>query len=194
MLICGIDEVGRGPLAGPVVACALILRDNFDTSMLDDSKKLSEKKRFAIEEKLLNGGVVCFGIGCVSNIDIDRLNIHNASLQAMARAYWKMIGNSDINPEHVMVDGKFTPNLKSHHVSPKIPKIEAIVKGDSLIPSIMAASIIAKNYRDRLMTSLSVLYPEYKLEKHKGYPTKLHKSLIAQHGISKIHRKSFKMD
>lgn len=186
MLICGIDEVGRGPMCGPVVACAVILKDEFDVSILNDSKKLSESKRFSIEEQLLPNGVVCYGIGCVSNIDIDKINIHKASLLAMKRAYEKMLKNTDIKPDEIYVDGKYVPDIKN------IP-MQAVIKGDSKIHQIMASSIIAKNYRDRLMVELSKIYPQYMLQKHKGYLTKLHRELIDKYGYGKIYRKSFKL-
>lgn len=175
--IAGVDEAGRGPLAGPVVAAAVILPQDFDLFEVNDSKKLSEKKRdklaFAICEKCM------VGVGIVTPEGIDRVNIRNASLEAMRKAVFSL----DITPDYVLIDG----NAK---IECGIDE-ETIVKGDSRSISIGAASIIAKVFRDRIMKEYSMKYPEYLFEKHKGYPTKKHKELIAEHGLTPIHRITF---
>lgn len=176
MLIAGVDEVGRGPLAGPVIAAAVIL--NEDIVGVTDSKKLSSKKRedffVIIKEQALS-----YAIGRVDPHEIDEINIHNASLLAMQRA----IAALTIRPDKILVDGLYVPNVDI--------ACEAIVKGDSLINSIGAASIIAKVERDREMVEMDAVYPGYNFAKHKGYPTKDHKLALSALGLSKIHRKSF---
>lgn len=175
--IAGVDEAGRGPLAGPVVAAAVILPQDFDLFEVNDSKKLSEKKRdklaFAICEKCM------VGVGIVTPEGIDRVNIRNASLEAMRKAVFSL----DITPDYVLIDG-------NAEIECGIDE-ETIVKGDSRSISIGAASIIAKVFRDRIMKEYSMKYPEYLFEKHKGYPTKKHKELIAEHGLTPIHRITF---
>ncbi len=176
--ICGVDEAGRGPLAGPVVAAAVILGDDFDLSEINDSKKLTEKKREQlfplIKEKALS-----YFIAIATIEEIDELNILNASLLAMKRAVEGLEKKADI----ALIDGNKTPKLL-------IPS-KAIVKGDMYSRSIAAASILAKVHRDKLMEELDKDYPEYKFSKHKGYPTKLHYECILEHGISPVHRMTF---
>ena len=175
-MIVGIDEVGRGCLAGPVIAAAVILKSPIHG--LEDSKKLSPKKRKDLNEKIIENSI--FAIGSANNHEIDEMNILQASLLAMQRSF----KNLNVKPKKILVDGI--------HVFSTSIKIESIVGGDNLIPSISAASIVAKVYRDKLMTEYSKEFPRYGFEKHKGYPTKFHKEMIAKHGFTKIHRKTFK--
>lgn len=181
MIIAGIDEAGRGPLAGPVTAAAVILSDNFDISILNDSKKLSEKKRKEID-KIIRKYAIALSLGWVWSSEIDKINIHNASLLAMTRAVDKLAVEAQI----YMVDGKYIPSLGKNNA-----EVRAIIKGDSLVPEIMAASIVAKTARDKWMVEYSHTNPEWKFEKHKGYPTREHANLIRKYGFSKIHRKTF---
>lgn len=176
MLIAGVDEVGRGPLAGPVIAAAVILQA--DIPGVTDSKKLSEKKRAQLVEVIKNEAI-SFSFGRVEHDEIDEINIHNASLLAMQRA----IENLEVKPDKVLVDGLHMPQIA-------IPG-EAIIKGDSLINAIGAASILAKVKRDLEMQEMDELYPGYSFAKHKGYPTKIHKEAIELLGPCTIHRLSF---
>jgi len=187
MMHCGLDEAGRGPLAGPVCAAAVILGDDFPINILNDSKKLSEKKR---EEArlLIIEKAFAWGIGWASAVEIDELNILKASLLAMERAYDDMLASArragrPIRCSEAIVDGLYTPQLP-------IP-CRAQVKADALVPEVMAASILAKTARDRMMERYGWIYPEYGYEQHKGYPTKLHRDRILQYGPSPIQRKSF---
>ena len=175
-IIAGTDEVGRGCLAGPVVAAAVILKKKIEN--LDDSKKLTSKKRNTLSNIVLESSY--YGFGVVTNDEIDQINILNASLLAMKRA----IRNLPIKPTLVLVDGIYKPDLD-------IP-MKTIIGGDSLEDAISAASIIAKVYRDNLMTEYNKIYPDYSFEKNKGYGTKEHFFAIQKKGICKIHRKSFK--
>lgn len=177
-LICGIDEAGRGPLAGPVTAAAVILPPDFPFSILADSKKLSEKQRNAILPIILEKASA-YGLGWVWHFEIDRINIHRASLLAMERAFLDL----PVRPFRALADGKFYPRLP-------VPG-EAVVGGDGLIPEIMAASILAKTARDRWMVRHSWLEPGYDFEKHKGYPTLGHRNLCITLGPSSIQRMSF---
>ncbi len=179
-IIAGADEAGRGPLAGPVVAAAVILPSDFPRSVLGDSKVLSEKERIEAEKIIREKAI--FSICAVSHKVIDRINILNASLFAMAECYRKLKRNNHI--DLFLVDGNKTPDVDCD--------VEAIVKGDAKIPEIMAASILAKNERDRLMTLADVKWPEYGYKKHKGYPTKAHYEAIKKYGLSPISRLSFK--
>jgi ribonuclease HII len=179
MLICGIDEAGRGPLAGPVTAAAVILSFNFPTEILADSKKLSYKKREAAANIIIESGS-CFALGWVWPEEIDRINIHNAALCAMERAF----DGLSVIPELVLVDGLYTPCVEA--------PCKAVVKGDTKVDEIKAASILAKVARDKWMEHYSTMETRYEFEKHKGYPTKKHKELIQKYGLSAIHRKSFK--
>lgn len=177
-VICGVDEAGRGPLAGPVFAAAVILPEGHIIEGVNDSKKLSEKKREMLFDKIIEE-CVCYSIGTASEKEIDEINILQATYLAMKRA----VEGLEIKPDYVLIDGNRMPPLD-------IPA-ETIVKGDGKSASIAAASIIAKVSRDRYMLQLAEKYPQYEFEKHKGYGTKLHYEKIAEHGISDIHRKSF---
>ena len=182
ILICGIDEAGRGPLAGPVCAAAVILPENFPSGKLDDSKKLSSSSRDALKEIIFQSALA-WGIGWASAAEIDAINIHNATLLAMKRAFENAaLPNVKIR---AIVDGRFAPDIS-------IP-CEPMVKADTLIPAVMAASILAKTTRDRLMESYALFYPEYGYEKHKGYPTKKHREVIQRCGPSPIQRMSFRV-
>lgn len=177
-IICGVDEVGRGPLAGPVLAAAVILDKRKPIEGLRDSKKLSEKKREELAAAI-KSQAKCWAIAFASVPEIDSLNILNASLLAMKRA----VLNLTVVPSRVLVDGNRCPNLL-------IP-CEAIVGGDDLIPEISAASIIAKVARDKLMQYFDKPYPAFGFGKHKGYPTSLHLAALEKHGVTPLHRKSF---
>jgi ribonuclease HII len=179
-ILCGLDEVGRGPLAGPVTAAAVILDSSFPVEILDDSKKLSEKKRYEAVPVIF-GRAVAWGIGWVWPEEIDRINILKASLLAMKYAFEQL----RVVPDRAIVDGIFAPD---------IPVVcTTMVKADSQIPAVMAASILAKTARDRMMERFSWLYPEYGYERHKGYPTKAHVEALELHGPSPIQRYSFKL-
>jgi len=178
-VIAGVDEAGRGPLAGPVVSAAVVLPDNFDVPGINDSKKLSEKKREALFPVIQNHAIA-FGIGMADHEEIDRINILQASLLSMKRA----VEDLQVTPDYLLIDGKFTINSTIDQRS--------VIKGDALSLSIAAASIIAKVTRDRIMADLDLQYPEYGLKRHKGYPTKAHKEAILTHGPCPVHRKSFK--
>jgi len=183
-LLCGFDEAGRGPLAGPVSAAAVILPEDFPFELLNDSKKLSpaarEKARCAI-----CSGALAWGIGWASPSEIDEINILKASLLAMKRAFQAMIAANDIpGTIHAIADGLFVPDIPA--------PCEPLVKADSLVPAVMAASILAKTARDRLMEYYAIFYPEYGYEKHKGYPTKAHREAIQLYGPSPIQRMSFR--
>lgn len=178
-LICGIDEAGRGPLAGDVFAAAVILPAGIEIEGLNDSKKLSEKKREALFDVIIEKAV-SYGIGRASAKEIDEINILNATFLAMRRA----ISALPQTPDFCLVDGN--QNIRELSIMQ-----QPIIKGDSLSPSIAAASILAKVSRDRYMKELTRDYPQYAFEKHKGYGTKLHYEMLEKHGISDIHRKSF---
>jgi len=184
MVVCGIDEAGRGPIAGPVCAAAVILGPGFDRTPLKDSKVLSPAARNRIAAVLLRDAAV--GVGWSWPEEIDRLNIHHASLLAMQRAYEALALSTPLKTAgKALVDGKFTPPLP-------IPA-EAIVKGDAKIPEISAASIVAKVARDRWMIRYSWIEPDWAFETHKGYPTAAHRDLCRRYGLSPIHRRSFKI-
>ncbi len=178
-LIAGVDEVGRGPLVGDVVTAAVILDPNNPIEGLNDSKKLSEKKRLAllpeIKEKAL-----AWAVGRCSPQEIDELNILQATMVAMQRA----IAGLNVQPDLVLIDGNRCPELPMD--------AQAVVKGDLRVAEISAASIIAKVVRDNEMEELDKLYPQFGFAKHKGYPTKAHFAAIEQHGVIEEHRKSFK--
>lgn len=177
-LVCGVDEAGRGPLAGPVFAAAVILPQELQIDGLDDSKKLSEKKREALFD-IICEKAIAFGIASSDEKEIDDINILNASLLAMKRAVSKL----SVSPDVILVDGNKTFETDIH--------IKSLVKGDSLSANIAAASILAKVSRDRFMLKLAERYPEYRFEKHKGYPTKVHYEMVEAYGISDVHRKTF---
>jgi ribonuclease HII len=177
-LLCGVDEAGRGPLAGAVFAAAVILHPDKPISGLNDSKKLSEKKREQLAI-LIREQALAWAVVSVSAEEIDRINILQASLLAMQRAVEKL----SIRPDEVQADGLHCPRLS-------IPT-RAIVRGDSLVPEISAASILAKTARDEEMLEMHCLYPEYGFDRHKGYPTGYHLAALAQYGASAIHRRSY---
>lgn len=178
-LIAGVDEVGRGPLVGDVVTAAVILDPKKPIAGLADSKKLSEKKREALYELILEN-VLCYAIGRCSAEEIDRFNILQATMIAMQRA----VAGLSIQPQFVLIDGNRCPELP-------MPS-QAVVKGDSLVQEISAASILAKVTRDREMAELDRQYPQYGFAKHKGYPTAQHLEALQLHGPLSEHRKSFK--
>jgi ribonuclease HII len=180
-LEAGCDEAGRGCLAGPVVAAAVILPNNFNNNVLNDSKQLSKAKREKLYP-LIKAQAISFGIGVVSSQEIDTINILNASFLAMHRA----IDQLKIKPDRLLIDGN------RFNAYPELPHF-CIVKGDAKYMSIAAASILAKVHRDQLMTSLDEDLPEYNWKQNAGYPTKQHRVAIAQHGASKHHRTSFKL-
>lgn len=177
--VAGVDEAGRGPLAGPVVAAAVILPSGFDAGEITDSKKLSPKKRDLLYD-YIRSEASYVGVGVIDAAEIEAINILQASLKAM-RVAVEALGEF---PDHLLVDGKFEV--------PMALSQEALVKGDSRSVSIASASIVAKVVRDRLMAEYAELYPEYGFAGHKGYPTKAHKEAIALYGPSPIHRKTFK--
>lgn len=176
--VCGVDEAGRGPLAGPVCAAAVILPDGLVIEGLDDSKKLTEKKRDALYDVICENAV-SYSIAFASVEEIEELNILKATFLAMKRA----VENLDVKPDIALVDGNQKPPLEI--------QARTLVKGDAKSPSIAAASILAKVTRDRLMTEIAEQYPQYEFPKHKGYGTKLHYEKIMEHGISPVHRRSF---
>lgn len=176
--MAGVDEAGRGPLAGPVVAASCILKTTDFTEEIDDSKKLTPKKRDKAFREILEKCIV--GIGIVDEKIIDEINIYRATIRAMEEAISKL----ERAPDYVIVDGRM-------HLSTKCPT-KCIIRGDSKSLSIAAASIIAKVTRDRLMLKYDELYPQYGFARHKGYGTKFHKLALAKHGPSPIHRFSFR--
>jgi ribonuclease HII len=178
-LIAGIDEAGRGPLAGPVVSAAVILPAGFSCQGITDSKKLSEKKRQHLFPKIM-AQAVTVGVGMCDHKEIDATNILAASLCSMKRA----VMNLDRTPDFLLVDGRFSLDSDISQ--------QAVIRGDSLSISIAAASIIAKVTRDRIMASFHQVYPEYLFIRHKGYPTVAHKQAIQDHGPCPVHRKTFK--
>lgn len=179
-MVAGIDEAGRGPLAGSVVAAAVILDPRFPIAGLTDSKKLSESRRILLEAEIKHQARA-WAIAEASHDEIDAINILQASLLAMKRALLSL----KLKPQQVLVDGNRLPSLDGY-------SMRAIVKGDLSEPCISAASILAKNFRDRQMLELDRRYPEYQFARHKGYPTALHRELLAKHGACAVHRRSFK--
>lgn len=177
-VVIGTDEAGRGPLAGPVVAGACILPDGYLPHGLDDSKKLTEKKREQLYGEI-TANALFWGVGMASAEEIDEINILNAALLAMRRA----IANAGGDPDVILVDGNVDRGFDR--------EAHAIVGGDAKSPSIAAASIIAKVSRDRIMVALDAKYPEYGFSKHKGYPTKAHKLAVYEYGPCPEHRRSF---
>lgn len=188
--ICGIDEAGRGPLAGPVTAAAVILPEDFPVDILNDSKKLSEKKRIELE-KIIKLRAVCYAVSHVEHTVIDDINILQASLLAMKKAFLSLClpdGQNLIQAiDEVVIDGTFVPDFGIQGLF-----CTALPKADALIHSVMAASILAKNERDRIMCAYAKLYPEYGYEKHKGYPTASHRAICKKIGPSPIQRQTFK--
>lgn len=181
VLEAGCDEAGRGCLAGPVVAAAVILSDGFHHKLLNDSKLLSVKQRFEIEPYILENAL-SIGIGIVDEREIEEVNILNASFFAMHRAIEKLT----IVPQYLIIDGNRFKMYK------EIPH-SCIVQGDSKFRSIAAASIIAKNHRDRIMEELDLNFPDYNWRKNKGYPTKAHRQAIIKHGVTIHHRRTFNL-
>ena len=177
-LLCGTDEAGRGPLAGPVFAAAVILGPDVYIEGLNDSKKLSEKKRGLLYDEITEKAL-CWSVQSVSPQEIDEINILAASMKAMALA----VAALPLTPELVIADGNRTPPVP-------VP-VQAIVRGDGRSACIAAASVLAKVSRDRFMLQMHEKYPQYRFDLHKGYPTELHYQMIAEHGVSEIHRRSF---
>nr|WP_222941246.1 ribonuclease HII [Erwinia aphidicola] len=177
-LIAGVDEVGRGPLVGAVVTAAVILDPARPIIGLADSKKLSEKRRLALFDEIVEKAL-SWSLGRAEPEEIDQLNILHATMLAMQRA----VAGLHLTPDFVLIDGNRCPPLP-------MPS-QAVVKGDSLVREISAASIIAKVTRDREMAQLDLLYPEYGFAQHKGYPTALHMEKLTQHGVTPQHRRSF---
>tara|TARA_Y100000768_G_scaffold379073_1_gene354281 strand:+ start:79 stop:936 length:858 start_codon:yes stop_codon:yes gene_type:complete len=178
-IVAGIDEAGRGPLFGPVVACAVIFNKEFDISDITDSKKISKNKREKIYNKIISQDID-YGIGIVNNEIIDTMNILNATKQAMILS----VNNLKKIPQKLLIDGNQLLDIKIDQ--------EAIVKGDQKIAEISAASIIAKVTRDKILDSYAEIFPMYNLSKHKGYGTKHHVDALNQYGPSSIHRKTFR--
>jgi len=179
LIIAGVDEAGRGPLAGPVVSAAVILKPRSSLIGLNDSKKLSANKRKLLSDEIKIHSV-SWAIGIATAQEVDDINILSASILSMERA----IKNLSEVPEKVIVDGQYTPEIN-------VP-CEAIVRGDAIEESIMAASILAKVARDKIMLKLDRKYPNYRFGQHKGYPTKLHMEALSEFGPCSEHRKSFK--
>jgi len=176
--VCGIDEAGRGPLAGPVFAAAVILPEHAQIEGLNDSKKLTPKKREALYDVIVKTAVA-WGVGFATESEIDEVNILQATFLAMQRAFNKL----QITPDCALVDGNRMPTLGV--------ETRLIVKGDSLSASIAAASILAKVSRDRVMCQIDDIYPEYGFAKHKGYGTKFHVEMLRKIGPCPVHRKTF---
>lgn len=177
-LICGVDEAGRGPLAGDVYAAAVVFPDGVVIDGINDSKKLSERKREELFSKIISKALA-YSIATASVSEIEEINILNAAMLAMKRA----VESLSVTPELVLVDGNKTPDIT--------PKALAVVKGDAKSQSIAAASILAKVARDMYMREIDKKYPQYQFSKHKGYGTKLHYEMIDKYGVADIHRMSF---
>ncbi len=183
---CGIDEAGRGPIAGPVTAAAVIFRRGLEPAGLCDSKQLSPERRAQVETQIR--ATCLFGIGWAWPYEIDRLNIHHATLLAMQRAYHALMRRPEArlikDRSLTLVDGRFCPRLPT--------TAQAIIGGDRKVPQIQAASILAKTARDRFMTAYAGLDPRYGFERHKGYPTAAHLEAVRRAGRCELHRRSFK--
>jgi ribonuclease HII len=183
-IIVGVDEAGRGPLAGPVVSGAVVLPHDCVLTGINDSKKLTEKQRDTLYPQIMETALAV-ATGLASPAEIDRMNILKAALLSMKRAVNNLSSSGGkIVPDYLLIDGKFTIDMPVQQT--------AIIKGDSKSISIAAASIIAKVTRDAIMRDLHKQYPEYNFKQHKGYPTKAHKEAILQYGASPVHRMSFK--
>jgi ribonuclease HII len=177
-IICGVDEAGRGPLAGPVYAAAVILPSDCVIEGLNDSKKLTEKKREALFDEIKEKALA-YGIASADEKEIDEINILNATFLAMKRA----IDSLSVKPDLALIDGNQKPHTDIEEVT--------VIKGDAKSMSIAAASVLAKVSRDRFMLEMAEKYPQYEFAKHKGYGTKLHYEKIAQYGVCDIHRRTF---
>ncbi|VAW02807.1 Ribonuclease HII [hydrothermal vent metagenome] len=176
-MIAGVDEAGRGPLAGPVTAAAVILPDDCEIIGLDDSKKLTANKRAELETEIIEKAQ--YAIGLCNEDEIDSINILQATMRAMMRA----VDGLSQEPGHILVDGNRLPQWRY--------KAEAVIGGDAIHPCISAASILAKEYRDRLMIAAAAQYPEYGWERNKGYGTREHLAALQKYGPTPLHRKSF---
>lgn len=177
-IICGVDEAGRGPLAGPVYAAAVILPSDCVIEGLNDSKKLTEKKREALFDEIKEKALA-YGIASADEKEIDEINILNATFLAMKRA----IASLFVRPDLALIDGNQKPHTDIEEVT--------VIKGDAKSMSIAAASVLAKVSRDRFMLEMAEKYPQYEFARHKGYGTKLHYEKIAQYGVCDIHRRTF---
>lgn len=178
VLEAGVDEAGRGPLAGPVVVAAVILPESYDLVSLDDSKRLSVKRRQLLLPQI-ESQAIAFAVEFVDVDEIDRVNILQATMNGMQRAVEKL----KPEPQRAMIDGNRAPRLSC--------EVRTVIGGDRLVASISAASVLAKVYRDRLMMSMHLLYPDYGFDRHKGYPTAYHLDRLRVLGPCPIHRKSF---
>lgn len=178
VLVAGVDEAGRGPLAGPVVAAAVILPSAYALEGLSDSKRVSVRDRRRLESQI-QACALAWAVGRAEADEIDRINILRASLLAMQRAVEAL----EIQPTEILVDGQYCPAVAM--------PAQAIVKGDGSVPAISAASILAKEARDREMVAYAKLYPNYGFDQHKGYPTRTHLAALAEHGVCPIHRRSY---
>ena len=180
-LVCGVDEAGRGPLAGPVFAAAVILPKDFSNELLNDSKKLTEAQRYSLRE-VIEREAVAWAVGVVTAAEIDEINILRASILAMQRAVEQL----KVVPQHLLIDGnRFTPYKNIPYTT--------VVKGDAKFMSIAAASILAKTYRDDYMLGISKEYPQYDWQKNKGYPTPKHRAAIREFGATPHHRMTFNL-
>ena len=176
--VCGVDEAGRGPLAGPVFAAAVILANDVTIDGLADSKKLTARKRMSLADEI-RASAIAWSVASASVVEIDALNILRASLLAMRRA---VVGLA-VAPREVLVDGLHCPDLEC--------PARAVVRGDAMIAAISAASILAKVTRDEAMLELHRRHPQYRFDRHKGYPTAAHLAALRAHGVSEVHRRSF---
>ena len=185
-IIIGVDEAGRGPLAGPVYSAAVVLSENFDLSYLNDSKKLSAIKREEAKKYILKNASY-YSISSVSSEMIDEINILNATLLSMEKAVEEVLKKINHSTDNILIliDGNKTINTSY--------ECKAIIKGDSKIPEIMAASILAKTERDKFMIEMDKIYPLYGFKKHKGYGTKEHYEAIKKYGVCPLHRKTFRL-
>lgn len=195
LIEAGCDEAGRGCLAGPVFAAAVILPSDFRNEMLNDSKQLTEKKRYQLRE-VIEREALAWAVGIVDNKEIDKINILNASILAMHRS----LDQLTVRPEYIIVDGNRwkpyqepTANDNVNDNEPKVVPATTIVKGDGKYLSIAAASILAKTYRDDFMLRIHEEFPQYHWDKNKGYPAKVHREAIRQYGTTPYHRMSFNL-
>lgn len=181
LIEAGCDEAGRGCLAGPVFAAAVILPKDFDNDLLNDSKKLTENQRLSLRP-IIENSAISWAVASIDNNIIDKINILNASILAMHEALKKLT----VQPDLILVDGN---RFKRYENKPH----KCIIKGDSLYMSIAAASILAKTYRDEFMNDVHAKYPNYKWDDNKGYPTLAHRQAIVDFGVTELHRKTFKL-